>query len=69
MKAEAIAQWMREVALEKSGYTVLTRDDLVEHHERLEKIYYHAGRYAEGARDTAATFGNRLFQAVLDADN
>ena len=68
MRAEAIAKWMREVALAKDGYAILTNEDLVEAHQRLEKIYYHAGRYAEGARDRAAESANRLFQVVLDAD-
>jgi len=69
MKAEAIARWMRESALQKNGYALLTAEDLAYHHQELIKIYYHAGRYAEGARDEAATDAYLIFEAVEYADN
>jgi len=69
MKAEAIARWMRETALQKNGYALLTAEDLAHHHEELVKIYYHAGRYAEGARDDAANSAYLIFEAVEYADN
>ena len=69
MKAEAIARWMRETALQKNGYALLTAEDLADHHEELVKIYYHAGRYTEGARDDAANSAYLIFEAVEYADN
>lgn len=69
MRTEKIAKWMREVALQKDGYTILTNQDLVDHHERLVKIYYHAGRYAAGATDNVAAMAYRTFERVADADS
>ena len=69
MKAESIAQWMRETALRQQGLSILSNQDLVDHHERLVKIYYHAGRYAEGARDKTALAAMLVFEAVEYADN
>jgi hypothetical protein len=66
MRAETIAKWMREVALQKEGCAILTDKDLAEHHERLIKIYYHAGRYAGGARDKAAEMAYRTFERTTD---
>lgn len=69
MKTESIAKWMREAALERQGLSILSNRDLVEHHERLVKIYYHAGRYAEGARDKSAIAAMLIFEKVEYADN
>ena len=57
---------MREVALQKDGYSILTNKDLAEHHERLIKIYYHAGRYAGGARDKTAQMAYRTFERTTN---
>lgn len=65
---EAVAKWMREVALQKDGYAILTNADLAEHHERLVKIYYHAGRYAGGARDKTAEIAYRTFERTENAN-
>jgi len=69
MKAETIAKWMRETALQQQGLAILSNQDLAEHHERLVKIYYHAGRYAEGARDQTAQAAMLIFEKVEYADN
>lgn len=66
---EKIAKWMREVALQKNGYAILTDQDLANHHQRLVKIYYHAGRYAAGARDRVAVSAALEFEAVENADS
>jgi hypothetical protein len=66
---EEVARWMREVALQKDGYAILTNKDLAEHHEKLVKIYYHAGRYAGGARDKTAQMAYRTFERTTNADN
>lgn len=66
---EQVARWMREIALQKSGYHILTDKDLAEHHEKLIKIYYHAGRYAGGARDKTAEMAYRTFERTSNADN
>lgn len=66
---EAIARWMREVALQKDGYAILTDKDLADHHEKLIKIYYHAGRYAGGAKDKTAEMAYRTFERTTNADN
>lgn len=66
---ESVARWMREVALQKDGYSILTNKDLAEHHERLIKIYYHAGRYAGGARDKTAQMAYRTFERTTNANN
>lgn len=62
---EKLAKWMREVALQKNGYAILTDQDLADHHERLVKIYYHAGRYAAGARDSIALHAYRKFETQI----
>lgn len=69
MNSESIAKWMRETALNQQGLSILSNRDLVDHHERLVKIYYHAGRYAEGARDKAAVAAALTFEKVEYADN
>lgn len=65
---ESVARWMREVALQKDGYSILTNKDLAEHHEQLIKIYYHAGRYAGGARDKTAEMAYRTFERTTNAN-
>ena len=65
---EQTARWMREVALQKDGYAILTNKDLAEHHEKLVKIYYHAGRYVGGARDKTAQMAYRTFERTTNAD-
>jgi hypothetical protein len=69
MKTDRIAKWMREVALEKNGYALLTKQDLVAHHQHLIKIYYHAGRYAGGARDDKALEAALKLEEVLEAND
>lgn len=69
MEAEALAKWMREEALKKEELRLLTPQDLIDHHEKLVKIYYHAGRFAAGARDHLAVSAMVLFEEVEYADN
>lgn len=54
MKEELIARDLRGRALEASGYRVLTDQDRLDITQELKQLYYHAGRWAGGARDYTA---------------
>ena len=54
MNIELIARDARERALEASGYKVLTDQDRIDITQELKQLYYHAGRWAGGARDYTA---------------
>lgn len=54
MKDELIARDARGRALEASGYRILTDKDRVDISQELKQLYFHAGRWAAGARDYTA---------------
>lgn len=54
MRQELIARDARGRALEASGYRVLTDQDRVDITQELKQLYFHAGRWAAGARDYTA---------------
>jgi len=52
MKMEELARDMRLAALD--GYKIVTKDQLTLISQELLQLYYHAGRWAGGARDHTA---------------
>lgn len=54
MKAELIARDLRGRALEASGYKIVTDQDKLDLTQELKQLYFHAGRWAGGARDYTA---------------
>lgn len=57
---EDVARRMRELALLKQGYRVVTEDEKLELVEDMKKIYFHAGRWVAGDKDYTA---RRAFEA------
>jgi hypothetical protein len=52
MKMEELARDMRLAALD--GYKIVTKNELTIIAQELLQLYYHAGRWAGGARDHTA---------------
>ncbi len=51
---DAVARWMREIALLNKTAPEYIYEKVYEPSEEQKKLYYHAGRWAGGARDYTA---------------
>ena len=69
MNIEQLARSMREQVLGDAGYRILTDRDLADLHEDLKKIYFHAGRFAGGARDAQARFAHTKMEKIENANS
>lgn len=59
---EELAKQMREIALQKHDFHVVY-EKVYEPSDEQKKLYYHAGRFAAGARDyTARKSYEKLYQ-------
>ena len=63
MEIEQLAKQMREKALADSKTIVITKEVWP---ERAKSIYFHAGRYVEGARDSVA---RRSYFEAMEQEN
>lgn len=68
MDKEITAKWMRNLAIQHTA-PMLTKKQLIRHHEQLIATYFHAGRYAAGDRDQTATDAYATFERIENANS